>query len=256
MSEASPQKLQAVVLAAGEGRRYALSGGIGYKQLSIVEGEPLIRRQVRLLLECENISQVTIVLGTNKDCCQKIEGALNGLKVTVVNNPLVPHDNNLVSLSLGLSRAVGHALVVEADCVFGANDIHAMTSQISRNEVRWANIGGLAQYDSGGVIESVQEPHGSQVKRIHVFDSYQFERFKHEGRDGVKMFGLTTFSFEAVNEFHRKVACLDDIRCRYFHDVFCESGSSLLHTSVQVSADCYSFNTVKELESGKEKKNN
>jgi len=109
----------------------------------------------------------------------------------------------------------------------------------------------LDKYKNGGVIENVREPSGREFKRIHVFDWREFMRFKAEGRDGVKMFGMTTLSAEAIREFQSKVLSLDDIRYRYFHDIFCSGGADVLHTSVEMSSDSFSFNTVSELEIGK-----
>ena len=66
-----------VLLAAGEGRRFG-----ALKQLAIIDGEPMVRRVARTLLQLHR--PVLVVTGADEDA---VAGALAGLPVTCVPNP-------------------------------------------------------------------------------------------------------------------------------------------------------------------------
>lgn len=84
-----------VLLAAGEGRRFG-----ALKQLEIIDGEPMVRRVARILLQLHR--PVLVVTGADADA---VAGAVAGLPVTCVPNPEW-RDGLGASLGAGI-RAVG-----------------------------------------------------------------------------------------------------------------------------------------------------
>ena len=64
--------MNVIILAAGEGSRFFKSGGKQFKQLTPIDGVPIIERIVRQALKFPSVSQVLVVLGENLECNQKI----------------------------------------------------------------------------------------------------------------------------------------------------------------------------------------
>lgn len=90
----------AVLLAAGRSRRF----GPRNKLLAEIDGEPLVRRAARALLE-SRVQSVIVVTGFERD---RIEAALDGLDVRMVHNP--DYDGGL---GASLARGIG-AIAEEA----------------------------------------------------------------------------------------------------------------------------------------------
>ncbi len=80
--EAVDRKMAAVVLAAGQGRRFGSA-----KQLAELDGRPLVRRAVETLLRTE-VGRVVVVLGYRAGDVQE---ALRGLPVYCIANPHWEH---------------------------------------------------------------------------------------------------------------------------------------------------------------------
>ena len=89
----------AVLLAAGAGSRM----GHRPKSLLLLDGEPLIRRQVHAL-QTAGAAQLVVVLGHYAD---DIGAQLHGLKIHVIHNPQ-PDDGLVSSQRLGLQALPDH----------------------------------------------------------------------------------------------------------------------------------------------------
>lgn len=87
-----------VLLAAGEGRRFG-----GLKQLAVIDGEPMVRRVARTLLQLHR--PVLVVTGADGEA---VAGALAGLPIACVPNPDW-HEGLGASLGAGI-RAVRQRL--------------------------------------------------------------------------------------------------------------------------------------------------
>ena len=177
-----------MILAAGEGKRFSASGGIGYKQLVPVSGTPLIKRIVQQIYEAKLFNKVVIVLGQNEECNMAIIDELHDFKVEYVTNEFSRIDNNL--LFQVATRNLHSAIVlIEADCIFDTEDLIGMAVDLREDEIRWAEIGSVDAYDQGGLIELDEK--GNCMPFVLV--ATDFAKFKSEGRLGKKMFGLTAF---------------------------------------------------------------
>ncbi len=113
--------LRAVLLAAGSGERL----GGQPKALVRIDGEPLVRRQVRVL-QAAGITEVTVVLGAG---AAQARAALADLVVAVVENP-AHRDGQASSVMAGLSALAageGPVLVALVDQpLLGAGDVRAL----------------------------------------------------------------------------------------------------------------------------------
>jgi len=96
----------AVVLAAGSSRRM---GEGGNKLLTLIDGEPMVRRVVRSVL-ASRAAAVVVVLGHEAD---RVRAVLAGLEVTAVDNPEYA-SGMASSLRAGIAAVADHASVLVA----------------------------------------------------------------------------------------------------------------------------------------------
>ena len=112
----------AVLLAAGAGSRM----GHRPKSLLLLDGEPLIRRQVHAL-QTAGAAQLVVVLGHYAD---DIGAQLHGLKIQVIHNPR-PDDGLVSSQRLGLQALPDHldgvVMALADQPLIEAADIAAIT---------------------------------------------------------------------------------------------------------------------------------
>ena len=236
---------RAIVLAAGSGRRFLKSGGVGYKQLTHWKGESVISRIVRQVEESSIFDGITVVLGEDADCRAAIRAELTGHNVTYVRNPQSGQDNNLLSFKYGVAGLESPVLVIESDIVVTTEDIVCMASGLKDDEIRWAEIGDIANFDHGGLIEI--DPATGFCFSVDILSRAECRIFKDSGRQAVKMFGLTGFGVNALAEYKTRIDFLADPYNKYFHHVAINEPHLFSFAAHRVSKGCFSFNTVSEL---------
>ena len=102
----APFRAIAVVTAAGSAERFG-----GRKLLALVDGEPLLDRTIRSLLE-GGASEVIVVVGTaDRAALERDVNAMNDARVRPVENP-DPARGMFSSIQEGVVTASGDALVV------------------------------------------------------------------------------------------------------------------------------------------------
>ena len=111
--------MQAIILAAGMGKRLGEYTKNNTKCMVPVNGTPLINR-VLLQLSKLPINRVVIVVGYEG---QKLINYLgreqNGLKIEYVNNPVYDKTNNIYSLALAKDKLQeDDTLLIESDLIF------------------------------------------------------------------------------------------------------------------------------------------
>lgn len=96
-------EIEALILAAGLGRRFATAGG-GWKLGALLDGKPLVRHVVEAALAAD-VARVRVVVGHEEP---KVRDMLAGLDVRFVANPKYA-DGLSTSLKAGLAAASAQA---------------------------------------------------------------------------------------------------------------------------------------------------
>ncbi len=111
--------MQAIILAAGMGKRLGEYTKNNTKCMVPVNGVPLINRVLRQLSEL-NLSRVLIVVGyEGKKLIDYLGDNYQGLKIEYVNNPVYDKTNNIYSLSLAKDKLQeDDTLLIESDLIF------------------------------------------------------------------------------------------------------------------------------------------
>ena len=111
--------MQALILAAGMGKRLGEYTKNNTKCMVPVNGTPLIDRVLRQLSELP-LNRVVIVVGyEGKKLMDYLGEEKNGLKIVYVNNPVYDKTNNIYSLALAKDKLMeDDTLLIESDLIF------------------------------------------------------------------------------------------------------------------------------------------
>lgn len=111
--------MQAIILAAGMGKRLGEYTKNNTKCMVPVNGVPLIDRVLKQLSTL-NLNRVVIVVGyEGKKLMDYLGSERNGLKIEYVNNPVYDKTNNIYSLSLAKEQLQeDDSLLIESDLIF------------------------------------------------------------------------------------------------------------------------------------------
>lgn len=111
--------MQAIILAAGMGKRLGDYTKNNTKCMVPVNGTPLIDRVLGQLSKL-NLNRVVIVVGyEGKKLMEYLGNERDGLKIEYVNNPIYDKTNNIYSLALAKEMmAEDDSLLIESDLIF------------------------------------------------------------------------------------------------------------------------------------------
>lgn len=111
--------MQAIILAAGMGKRLGEYTKENTKCMVPVNGVPLIDRTLRQLGEL-NLNRIVVVTGyEGQKLKDYIESHHKGTKIEYVNNPIYDKTNNIFSLALAKDKlAEDDSLLIESDLIF------------------------------------------------------------------------------------------------------------------------------------------
>lgn len=111
--------MQAIILAAGMGKRLGEYTKENTKCMVPVNGVPLIDRTLRQLSKL-SLNRVVIVIGyEGQKLKDYIESHHKGTKIEYVNNPIYDKTNNIFSLALAKDKlAEDDSLLIESDLIF------------------------------------------------------------------------------------------------------------------------------------------
>ncbi len=117
--------MQAVILAAGMGRRLGELTGDNTKCMLEVNGVKLIDRALASLAEL-NLSRVVLVVGYKSENVKRYVGnSYNGMEVVYVDNPIYDKTNNIYSLYLAKEYLVEEdTLLLESDLIYEPAVLH------------------------------------------------------------------------------------------------------------------------------------
>ena len=153
--------MKAIVMAAGKGSRISDKiDGIPKSTLKLDNGEPIIRRQIKIMLD-KGINTI-VCAGYKKELIME---ALKGLNVKFYFNPFFSITNNIVSLWFALNEFDG-----EEDIILTSADLYypaIFLDKIKEMESNLAMIVDSTRIDSGDFYFSVDngiiEDYGPKV---------------------------------------------------------------------------------------------
>lgn len=135
--------MQAIILAAGMGKRLGEYTNHNTKCMVPVNGTPLIDRALRQLSELD-LRRVVIVVGyEGQKLMDYLGDNYQGLKIEYVNNPVYDKTNNIYSLSLAKDKLQeDDTLLIESDLIFD----DGMFNLLADNP--YPNLALVAKYES------------------------------------------------------------------------------------------------------------
>ena len=135
--------MQAVILAAGMGRRLGELTGDNTKCMLEVNGVKLIDRALESLSLC-NLSRIILVVGYKRENVKAYVGnSYNGIEIVYVDNPIYDKTNNIYSLYLAKDYLVAEdTLLLESDLIYESS----VVKRIYENE--YPNLALVDKYES------------------------------------------------------------------------------------------------------------
>ena len=147
--------MQAVILAAGMGRRLGELTGNNTKCMLEVNGVKLIDRALECLAE-HNLSRIVLVVGYKRENVKAYVGnSYKGIEIVYVDNPIYDKTNNIYSLYLAKDYLVAEdTLLLESDLIYEP----AVVKRLVEND--YPNLALVDKYESwmdGTVVELNKE---------------------------------------------------------------------------------------------------
>ena len=135
--------MQAVILAAGMGRRLGELTGDNTKCMLEVNGVKLIDRALESLAEC-NLSRIVLVVGYKRENVMRYVGnSYKGVEIVYVENPIYDKTNNIYSLYLAKEYLEAEdTLLLESDLIYEPAVVH----RIVEND--YPNLALVDKYES------------------------------------------------------------------------------------------------------------
>jgi len=121
---------EAVILAAGQGKRLGSLGETQPKGLLEVAGESLIERSIEHLRRA-GARKITIVVGYKAE--MYVEKFSNHRDVMVVMNPHFASTGSFLSFMLGLSQTSRECLILDSDIIYETDGLEALIEIDSPN---------------------------------------------------------------------------------------------------------------------------
>ena len=119
--------MQAIILAAGFGKRLQPITNEMPKALVPVKGQPLLFHALDCLARTQKISEVILVVGHRKqDMMAAVGESYQGMAVTYVENPRYDQTNNVYSLALAKPYIHEDCLLLECDIYYTDDLIAAL----------------------------------------------------------------------------------------------------------------------------------
>lgn len=131
--------MQAIILAAGMGKRLGRYTKDGTKCMVPVNGKTLIEYTIESLAS-NNIKKLVMVIGYKGDVLKKFisekfnASNLNGMKIEYIENPVYDKTNNIYSLFLAKDKlAKDDTLLLESDIIFKPSIISNLVKSKDKN---------------------------------------------------------------------------------------------------------------------------
>ena len=179
--------MQALILAAGMGKRLGEYTRNNTKCMVPVNGTPLIDRVMKQLSRLD-ISRVVIVVGYEGEKLMAYLGnEKNGLRIEYVNNPVYDRTNNIYSLSLAKDKLQeDDTLLIESDLIFDDNMLPLLVSNPQ------PNLALVAKYESWMDGTMVRIDNDCNIVNFVPKDAFRYE----DSRQYYKTVNIYKFSRE------------------------------------------------------------
>ncbi len=201
--------MQAIILAAGRGKRLRPLTDVKPKSLVEIKGKSFIENALEALAKHNEVKEVIIVLGYKKELIKdKIGMEYNRLKITYVENDDWDITNNIYSLWMAMEKIKEDFILIEGDIFFE----HNMIDCIFNNKDR--NIAFLSPYDhdTPGTVVKLDE-RGSKMasktlvkmnepnhKITRLFPSYE-QDMDFNYSDKYKTVNIYYFTFDFLKKY-------------------------------------------------------
>jgi NDP-sugar pyrophosphorylase family protein len=185
--------MQAIILAAGYGKRLKPLTDSVPKCLVPVRGKPLLVRTLELL-DARGIDRAVLVVGHKKEMIYHAVGHRFGnMRISYVENDIYDRTNNVYSLWLARDRLCEDSLLIECDLYYSGRLLDALVEQRRACNVL------VSKYDPAlmnGTVISIGE--GDTVREL-VLKRHQTEGFDYA--DKYKTVNMYYFAGEFLREF-------------------------------------------------------
>lgn len=157
-----------IILAAGQGSRLGALTARTHKSLLPIQGEPLLVRTVRQLVE-RGFADVTIVVGhLRESIAEAVRPWADSVRLVV--NERFASDTNIGSLLLGLEGRVEKTLIVEADVAFDDAAMDEIANAAGSDESIWFTTGPFRSHQLGGILAMGADGRVSDLRYTPRFD--------------------------------------------------------------------------------------
>ena len=168
--------MQAIILAAGMGKRLGKYTKDNTKCMLPVNGEKLIDRTLTILSHL-NIKKVTIVIGYKGENLKNYIGDKyqEDLDIEYINNPIYDKTNNIYSLSLAEDKMIEDDTVLfESDLIYEEDIVRKLI------ENPWPNLALVAKWEywmDGTVVKIDQENNILSIISKDIFDFHKTDEY-------------------------------------------------------------------------------
>lgn len=168
--------MQAIILAAGMGKRLGKYTKDNTKCMLPVNGEKLIDRTLAILSHL-NIKKVTIVIGYKGENLKNYIGNKyqENLDIEYIDNPIYDKTNNIYSLSLAEDKMMeDDTILFESDLIYEENIVRKLI------ENPWPNLALVAKWEywmDGTVVKIDQENNILSFISKDIFDFHKTDEY-------------------------------------------------------------------------------
>jgi CTP:phosphocholine cytidylyltransferase-like protein len=235
--------MQAVILAAGSGKRMRPLTVDTPKSLLRVGGQSFLGRLLHQLNEYDDLSRVVLVVGHNAD---RVAAAATGYEVPIeiVRNDAFATDTNIGSMHLALQHIdpTEPLIVIEADVFVDDLAMRQIVEAARRDTSTWFTRGAFDPSMAGGVLHHDAD---GRVDDIRIVDAWSPDLAHYR-----KLLGVMTIAAQHVGPYAAAVAEARESTTRQYYLMPWIANLSRFDTRVGDLQECHtdSVNTAADYE--------
>jgi choline kinase len=174
VGQSSLALLTGLIYAAGSSNRFNadLGSSGAHKCLQTVRDQPLILRQVELLVEVLSVDKLVVVIGPkHSEITDTLGQCWKGTPIEYVINDR-PDQGNMWSLWVARNLIVGNCFLTTSDLVLSESMIHQFHKKLADQEVCW--MGSLINKNTASdCVQLLIDRNSRRVVDIGKFDSFR-----------------------------------------------------------------------------------